>query len=145
MAQITNILEKLKQVDKLMESKGFVRLEPIAKSLEQIANVWGSLYWEDFVYTKSYGKENQHTLFISLNTTDKLYRVKGKLYAPHIDISRARFHTGDNVVLNGKEEEIKNDLKELNKVHVYIVEAASDYSSLKKALNKISAYTNYDE
>ena len=143
---ITNVKEKLEQVDRLMDKKGFYLLLPSeCGSLREMSQSWGNseydnYYWHDLTYVKSYGKDNKHKLFITLGTTKKLFHLKGKFYISHLDISNAYLRI-ENVIHLNNVEIAKNEIKELNKAPIYLVEAISDLSSIRKALNKISSYT----
>lgn len=140
---ITGVLEKLEQVDKLLTKKGFVlsKCEPLSK----IAKSWGSseydkYFWHDLTYVKHYGKDNQHILYITLGTTEKLYHLRGKFYTSHLDIAKAWFSANDR--LNLLDISIfQKDLQETDKLIIYLVSAIADLNSLRKALNKISSWT----
>lgn len=143
---ITNVKEKLEQVDRLMDKKGFYLLLPSeCESLNEMSQSWGSseydnYYWHDLTYVKSYGKDNQHKVFVKLGTTEKLFHLKGNFYISHLDISNAYLRTGDIIHLNNVEL-ANNEIKELYKSPIYLIEAIGDLASIRKALNKISSYT----
>ena len=140
---ITNILEKLEQVDKLLTKKGFVLSKNVL--LSKIAKSWGNseydkYFWHDLTYVKYYGKDNQHTLFITLGTTEKLYHLRGKFYTSHLDIAKAWFSANNTLNLLG-ESTFQKDLQETDKLKIYLISAIADLESLRKALNKISSWT----
>lgn len=147
---ITDALKKLEQVDKLMNSKGFYLLCPNGcNSLEDVAErfigaEWNKLTWNDLTYTKHYGKQSQHCCFITLGTTEKLYRIgyidKVPFMSSHLDITRARLVLSNTVVLIGTDN-IEKEHPSHN--WQYEFEAERNCLAIKKLLNKISSHIDY--
>ena len=139
---ITDTLKKLEQVNALMEKKGFILIGD--ETLEEYASGWGTseynkYYWGDLLYVKHYGKDAQHTLFITIGTTSKLSRLRGKFYISHLDVVEAQLKLEDFIYLEGKD--YKEDREHIGSAWRYRLEAESNVKSLKKALNRISSYT----
>lgn len=146
---ITDKLKKLEQVNKLMEKRGYFLLMPEGcNTLEDIAHSFGcseydNYYWSDLVYTKHYGKQLQHTLFVTLGTRTKLKVGKPSLndigfYSKsHVCISKARFHITSDEYLVG--HDFLNDRENLNSVWKYRFDVKRETENCDKALNKISA------
>lgn len=139
---ITDKLKKLEQVNKLMEKRGFFLLGDT--TLEEYASDWGNseydkYYWDDLHYVKHYGKQAQHSLHIAIGTTKKLFRLYGNLYVSHLDITRAFINLTDIWYLEGND--YQREREHFDRHGLYVVDAKSDIVHLKKALNKVSSYT----
>lgn len=151
---ITDKLKKLEQVNKLMEKRGYFLLMPEGcNTLEDIAHSFGcseydSYYWSDLVYIKHYGKQMQHTLFVTLDTRIKT-RAKLKKEKPSVNnfaffhtracvcIGKARFHITSDEYLIGND--FLNDRENLDSVWRYRFAVEREVENCNKALNKISA------
>lgn len=148
-----NALEKLTQINKLMEARGF-RLLPVDDSywgdgeletLEDIANGFErgneSLDFRDLCFAKDFGG---HTLFVHIGRTGELYRygwLDGVPFmASHLKVSRAWFSISGhiNIFNNAFTTEIN-----IEAIDGYVKKAKKCCSSVDKALRKISSHYDY--
>lgn len=147
---ITEPIKKIEQIDNLLDKYGFHLLMPDdCDTLEDIAErligaEWCRLYFSDLTYVKHFGSNAQHTLFITLGTTEKLFRLYGNQKIPfmvsHLDIWRARFQVNADYHIIGNPWRKDEGVNNLDR---YLKEAERLVKTLVKKLNKISSYLEW--
>lgn len=149
-----NALEKLTQINKLMENKGF-HLVPISDNnygeeteldtLEDIANGFERsnepLDFGDLCFAKDFGG---HALFVHIGRTEELYRygwLDGYPFmASHLKVSRAWFSLFGHINIFNCDY-----MKDINieTINGYVNKAKKCCASVDKALRKISSHYDY--
>lgn len=149
-----NALEKLTQINKIMEAKGFHLLpvndyycgeETELETLEYIANGFERsvvpLDFGDLCFVKDFG---DNTLFVHIGRTEELYRygwLDGYPYmASHLKVSRAWFSLSGRIKIFNCDYMKDTDIET---IYEYVKKAKKCCASVDKALRKISSHYDY--